>query len=317
MRRICFVGVDNYLMLNSASTGAAVNGEAVQQVLLARAFRDLGFEVSTVVASSGGKIDEVIDSIRVLSAFERGSGYPILRFLHPKMTGLFRCLKEVDADIYFQSPAAGLTGLTAAFCKRHSKIFIYRVASDVDCIPGKQLIELWRDRRLFEFGLRNAHLVATQSQYQQRLLDENYGLKSIIANMAVEEPIESLDGPKEIDILWISNLKSVKRVDRLLNIAAQLPEVRFAIIGGVVIGEEDYFAEAKSDAAKLPNVEFMGGLSYADVNQQIAKSKILVNTSEIEGFPNTFLQAWIRKVPVVSFFDPDDIIVRQIGRAHV
>src|SRR5690606_12542002 len=42
-----------------------------------------------------------------------------------------------------------------------------------------------------------------------------------------------------------------------------------------------------------------------------ARSHLLVSTSEQEGFPNIFIQAWMREVPVVSLVDPDGVLTRQ------
>ena len=88
---------------------------------------------------------------------------------------------------------------------------------------------------MFEYGLRRANVIAVQTDYQRQLLKEHYGLESAVVPMALESPVESLDGSRDIDILWISNLRPAKRPDRVLELARQLPNIGFKMIGGPVM----------------------------------------------------------------------------------
>jgi glycosyltransferase involved in cell wall biosynthesis len=38
---------------------------------------------------------------------------------------------------------------------------------------------------------------------------------------------------------------------------------------------------------------------------------VFVNTSDSQGSPSSYLQAWVRGTPVVAFFDPDGVIARE------
>jgi glycosyltransferase involved in cell wall biosynthesis len=67
----------------------------------------------------------------------------------------------------------------------------------------------------------------------------------------------------------------------------------------------------KQAATTRSNVSFHGRLSYWDTNELYGRAKLLVNTSDVEGFPNSYLQAWIRGVPVVTLIDPDGVIERE------
>ena len=40
-------------------------------------------------------------------------------------------------------------------------------------------------------------------------------------------------------------------------------------------------------------------------------ARLFLSTSDTEGFPNTYLQAWMAGAPVIAFFDPDGIIERE------
>jgi glycosyltransferase involved in cell wall biosynthesis len=116
-------------------------------------------------------------------------------------------------------------------------------------------------------------------------------------------------------VLWVSNLRPLKRPELALELARQLPGVSFTLAGGPMPGGQTYYEDVMAAAARLPNVNMLGAVRYRDSGALFDRAKIFLNTSTIEGFPNTFLQAWIRGVPVVTFFDPDGLVQRlPLGR---
>jgi glycosyltransferase involved in cell wall biosynthesis len=307
--KICFVGLDNLPVLAREFSGHLIGGEPVQQTLLARALARRGHCVSMVVADYGQPDGAAWDSVRTLKAFPAGGGIPVLRFLHPRWTGLWSALARADADIYYTSCAGMQVGLMALYCRRHGKRLVFRAASDSDCDPSRLLVRYARDRWLYSFGLRRADAILVQSTWQAKAMARNYGLSSRYAGMLVEKsPPASL---RDIDVLWLGNIRRVKRPDRVLDLAATLRDTVFHMAGGPLPGEETLYDEVSAAAEKLPNVRFHGRLSYWDANALYERASVLVNTSDVEGFPNSYLQAWIRGVPVVTLIDPDGVIARE------
>jgi glycosyltransferase involved in cell wall biosynthesis len=202
--------------------------------------------------------------------------------------------------------------LLPGFCRHYNKTFVFRTAHDTDCIPGEHLIKLWRDKKIYEYGLRRADLIAVQGVNQANLLDKHYGLKGFVVTMAVELPLDQeLQATRGIDGLWVNNMRPFKRPERFIELAKSLSKHRFVMIGGSSPGFEKYFEKITSLAKPVKNLEFIGPVPYHEVNAYFLDAKVFINTSESEGFPNSFLQAWARKTPVISFFDPDGIIAKE------
>lgn len=314
VRHICILGPDDYAMLTGEPSFGQIGGEAVQHLLLARAWRDLGLDVSIIVRQHGQPRVTEVDGIRVIAACPPGIGIPGIRFLQ-RTGGIVRAMKAIDADVYYQSPSGVLTGVAAWFAQRYGKRSIVRIASDLGCIRGKQLMGNRSFRAFYEYGLRNASLIAAQTQHQRELLQRNYGLESAVINMLVEIPRLERERKRDIDVLWVGNLRPVKRPELLLELARRLPQFNFAVAGGPLPYQQDYFDRIGNEARTLRNVSMLGRVDYADVGTLFERARIHVNTSSVEGFPNTFLQAWARCLPVVSFFDPDGLIERRdLGR---
>jgi glycosyltransferase involved in cell wall biosynthesis len=307
--KICLVGFDNLPVLAPEYRAHSIGGESVQQTLLARALARQGHDVSMVVADYGQADGARWDGIRTLKAYRADAGVPVLRFIHPRWTGLWSALARADADLYYTSCAGMQVGLISLFCRRHRRGFVFRAASDSDCDPARLLVRYSRDRWLYGYGLRNADAILVQSAWQEEAMARNYRVTSRQAGMLVEK---SPPAPaRDIDVLWVANIRQVKRPDRALELAASLAGERVHMAGGPLAGEEPLYDEVRDAAARLPNLRFHGRLSYWEANELYGRASVLVNTSDVEGFPNSYLQAWMRGVPVVALLDPDGIIARE------
>jgi glycosyltransferase involved in cell wall biosynthesis len=68
--------------------------------------------------------------------------------------------------------------------------------------------------------------------------------------------------------------------------------------------------QTELEGTKLKNVTYLSHQPFEKVEELFDEASAFVNTSipDCEGFPNTYLQAWSRGIPVISFFDPDRLI---------
>jgi glycosyltransferase involved in cell wall biosynthesis len=309
--KICFLGLQNLPVLAREYNSFGIGGEEVQHTLLAKALTRMGHEVSMVVYDYGQDDGAKWDDVTTYKAYRTSAGLPVVRFFHPRWTSVWSALRRADADVYYVSCAGMHVGLLAMFCRKYAKRLIFRVAHDRDCEPDNLLIQYWRDKRLYEYGLRNCNTILVQSVRQQEAMRHNYGLESVIAEMPVDSPKEYVPyTARPIDVLWVNNIRQFKRPDLYLELARRMPDVSFQMVGGPVSGFSDLYDEISHAASSIPNLTFCGRVPYHDVGPKYAHAKVFVNTSDTEGFPNSFLQSWIRGTPVVSFFDPDGLIAK-------
>jgi glycosyltransferase involved in cell wall biosynthesis len=257
------------------------------------------------------------DGIRTHRAYRLSAGLPVLRFIFPRWTSVWAALKRADANVYYVSGAGMIAGLVALFCRRYRRRMVLRIASLLDCNPQTLCIQYARDRKLYAYGLKHADIVLAQTVEQQKALSEHFNRQSVVAPSVSDTVAKRLPfAERDIDVLWVGNLRGLKQPELLLELARALPQFRFEMAGGPYKGDEALFEQIRREAASIPNLEFHGAVPFHDMKALFERARLLVATSRVEGFPNTYLQAWAHGTPVVAFLDPDRILSgHDLGRA--
>jgi glycosyltransferase involved in cell wall biosynthesis len=276
-------------------------GNDKQEWLLAKSLAARGHEVILLVPSSEPLVADNIDGVRMVR-------YPDKR--PTLMYGLWKLRQEkpdwfhvmgASPNLWISAVTAHLWGIPCAYALSH----------DLGCSPRKALTRrryLWP---LYAMGLRAVDRILAQHVHQIALLEPGLRPKAYHMNNIVEGlAVEKVDEPY---ISWIGWLRRVKRPHLLIQIARALPHLRFVVCGPVMdFGPDiEYGQQIVEEFKQVPNIDYRGYVDREETLRIIAQSSLLLSTAIAEGFPNTFLEAWISSVPVISLeIDPGDIIAK-------
>lgn len=238
---------------------------------------------------------------------------------------LYGALRAIAPRTIYQRVACAYTGICAEYARRHRRALLWHVAHDTDVAPqsldpGRNFLRVRLERWAVNYGARRAGRVVVQTAHQAALLRANFAREADAVIPNFHPPAtETLDKSGPFTVLWIANLKPWKRPEVFVRLAAACRAhgpVRFVMVGAPAgAGANRRWQESlMQQIGATANLEFVGERSHEEVNEMLARAHVFVNTSVHEGFPNTFIQAWLRDVVVVSLsVDPDDVLAKGAG----
>lgn len=304
---VCFFSFHGYPLFNPACR-AGFGGAEVQLYQLATALaRDSHYRVAFVVGDFGQHDEETYEEVKVFRSLKMEGSNRTLRIL----VGFFRLLdlfQRIDPHVIIQRAAGKETGLAALYCRLYHKKLIYMTASEMDC-NGDYIRNSGLDGLIYRYGLTHADQIITQSLSHQEMLKNTHGREAPILKNSY--PLRARqEGRKRDALLWVGRLDPWKQPHHFFSLAARLPHVPCVMIAPAA-KDADYASSVMKAAAGHQNISFIPGLPFREMDPWFGQAKVLVNTSVVEGFPNTFVQAALCGTPIVSLaINPDDFLSR-------
>lgn len=288
-------------------------GAETQCYFLARELLRRGWEVH-YIRESDAPAPMCVEGIQVHAIPRRRK-----LFKWRNSAALGRAMRAIRADAWYVRSNPSYLPLVIAHARALGGTTLWAFSRDSQlrydnkCIEGRGAhnavarFDQWR----FFRALRRVDRILLQTEDQKKALERTRKLGGEVIYNAHPLPAQQEPGDhaRENLVVWIGRLQEFKHPERFVELARRLKAspLSFRLAGD----SEDprRFAELESAARALPNLRLLGQLSPAEVHTLLGTARVLVNTSDYEGFSNTFIEAWARGVPVVSLHvDPDRLI---------
>ncbi|MEO0575367.1 MAG: glycosyltransferase family 4 protein [Pseudomonadota bacterium] len=318
---VCIVALKCWDYFNKAPNPRYIGGIERDMVTLALLLAKQGLRVAALTYDEGQGDCVTVDGVDVFSTFKHSGGLPGIRFVHPRGTAMVAALRRVRARNIIQMGAGVLTGWTALACRQTSPPmqFIFMAGSDGDCTPELPFLPRARERWLYRFGLPRADVVVTQTVGQAALMRENFGFESEVIRLPSQLPESSdssdtrnagePDPERRLRFLWVGRLDPIKRPQWLFDCALAVPQHDFELAGSS--NKDDPFeASMLEEAAKVPNLKLLGRVAPDQMAVLYQRADVLLCTSELEGFPATFLESLANATPIITTFDAGGFVAQ-------
>ncbi len=304
--KICFVQAYAYAVFNPTSN-AKIGGAEVDLYNIANELiKDNRFDVYFLVADFGQKPLELYNTIKVVKGHSQKKSLLnyFLTFLK-----FYRKISQINADIYFTANLSKYVGLTNFYCKLFKKIHIHRTEHQHQvCKPFilKKIIKGSSKYLLFFLGFKNVDYIIVQNEEDRETLKKTFNFPSTVIKNSY--PIQNFVKKEGEFILWVARGEKWKRPEKFIKLAEEFPDEKFIMIMPIA-KDIQFFNLIRKQANQVKNLQFIPGVSFSEVGNYYKNSKVFVNTSSSEGFPNSFNQAMNFSTPILSLnINPDNFI---------
>lgn len=304
---ICFVCPKAYGLFDPAVKSGFGGAEVDLYMLATELAKDKAFSVRFITADYGQPRRQTIQNVQLFKS---------LKFSENSLTGarkIWRTMKQANARFYMIKTLSPGVPLVWTFCRLHKRKFMYRTAHQNECDQSYRSSHPLIGR-LFEFCLRRADKVFVQNQSDGELLKQNLGLETVfIPNGHLFSQTESQE---KKSILWVGRTADFKHPERFPELARAFPQEQFVMICRRATDDSAY-DRIRQQADTVENLEFISEVEFARIGDYFAQAKVFVNTSDSEGFANTFIQAAAARTPILTWIvNPDNFLTQyQCGLA--
>lgn len=309
--KICFVLPDFF--------PETKGGSELQAYVIARGLLKSGWKVHYIrEREAGPRETKTAEGIELHSLPRRNT-----RLKWMNLPSLFRIMKRTRAHIWYCRAtvsyvfpvwlaARACGGQVVWACSKRDQLLgpVWKGRPKESFLPGA-LRDL--DRVLFRSVIRKIDLIVLQSHEQRAWLERIWGLDGpVIYNSHPSVPLR--EGPREPLVLWIGRLQPWKHPEHFMHVVRRLREKPYRFIAmGREIERTGTTGEFRKLEQWVPTFKYLGEVDREEVCSLLERGMLLVNTSELEGFSNTFIEAWLRGVPVVSLSEDPDGLIRDRG----
>jgi glycosyltransferase involved in cell wall biosynthesis len=304
--KFAFLSSYAHLVLDENSTKTS-GGAELQIALLARELAALGHEVVVLGGDTGQADGAVWQGVKVRNAGRFHTGH--MGEMLGSMPRVFGLLREERPDWLF------LLGWTAWLAPLRAACFWW--GGRVGFICGLDTEVNGEFRRaypvrgaLFEWGVRQSHVRYAMTRQQEILFHQRGQACGFYRNLILPRRAAPV-GSKTVDFLWVSRCQKIKRPWLFLDLARALPAAQLRMI---CPGEDrELFERIAAEAEQVPNIEFIPSVPYHEIQEHYDQARVFVNTSEWEGWANSFIQAGQGEAALLSLRVHPDTLFEDYG----
>lgn len=299
--KILFLSSYAHLVLDETSTRTS-GGAELQVALLARELAKRGYDTVIAGGDTGQPDGSVLQAVRLRNAGRFHTGQ--MTQMVASMPRVFRVLREEKPDwVVVMGWTAWLFVLWL-----WRPLLGYRL--DFTCSLDTEVNGEYRRAHpllggLFEFAMRrcDARHAITEGQMDHY---RRAGMHASLYRYLVFPRRSPRSVEKDIDFLWVSRCQPVKQPLIFVDLARALPEFSFVMI--CPPENRALWEDVAAAARGATNLRLIESVPYHEAQHWYDRARVFANTSQWEGWPNSFIQAGLGHAALLSLrVDPDGI----------